>query len=77
METCSPVRGSMLEHAFTVGLVIEHQVQECVASPGLRSCDASLAQDTGTHNLDNCVLFGKSCGGFQWLQGLLGFQCHL
>lgn len=35
MEICLPVGGSMLEHAVTLDLVVEHQVQGCVASPGL------------------------------------------
>lgn len=67
----------MLEHAVILGLVVEHQMQGFVASPGAESCDSSLAQDTGAHNIDNYVVFGKSYGRWQWLKDFWGFQWHL
>ena len=32
----------------------------------------SLAQASGVHSINNCVVPGGHCGGTTWLQGLLG-----
>lgn len=40
-----------------------------VLGPGVHG--VLLAQAAGLHDIDNCVILGKSCRGPLWLQGLL------
>lgn len=62
----------MLEHFVTPGLVVwGTKCSGHVVVLGPRVHDVLPAQAAVIHDIDNCMILGKSCRGRQWLQRLL------